>query len=94
ARAGVIVFWHVQPTDATASGSSRSLLAPVWAFMALSVALAVLASPVKRYTNATAAQLLVPDDYVRAVLGADALGRSTTRPYDGQRAAPTKEKQP
>ena len=95
ARAGVIVFWHVQPaTDTGASGSSPRLLAPVWAFMALTLGLAVLASPVKRYTDAAAAQLSAPADYVRAVLGADALGRSTTRPYDGQRAAPTQEKQP
>jgi multicomponent K+:H+ antiporter subunit D len=95
ARAGVIVFWHVQPaTDAGASGASRQLLAPVWAFMALTVALAVLASPVKRYTDAAAAQLSAPADYVRAVLGADAASRSTTRPYDGQRAVPPQEKQP
>jgi multicomponent K+:H+ antiporter subunit D len=95
ARAGAIVFWHVQPTtDTSASGSSQRLLAPVWAFMALTLALAVFASPVKRYTDATAAQLARPADYVRAVLGADAAGRSTTRPYDGQRVAPTQEKTP
>ncbi len=95
ARAGVIVFWHVQPAGGTgASGASGRLLAPVWAFMALTLALAVLASPVKRYTDATAAQLSVPDDYVRAVLDADAVGRSTTQPYDGQRAAPTSTKTP
>ncbi|WP_310563971.1 monovalent cation/H+ antiporter subunit D [Hydrogenophaga sp.] len=93
ARAGVIVFWHVQPAvDEGASGSSARLLAPVWAFMALTVALAVLAAPVKRYTDAAAAQLSVNADYVRAVLGADA--PSSTRPYDGQRAAPAQEKQP
>jgi multicomponent K+:H+ antiporter subunit D len=95
ARAGVIVFWHVQPdTRAGAAGSSARLLAPVWAFMAVTVALAVLASPVKRYTDATAAQLSIPADYVRAVLGADAVGQPTTRPYDGQRTAPTQETQP
>ena len=102
ARAGVIVFWHVQPAgDAGSAGSSARLLAPVWAFMALTLALAVLASPVKRYTDATATQLTQSSDYVRAVLGADAVGRSTTRLYDGQRTAPgpakalpTQEKQP
>jgi multicomponent K+:H+ antiporter subunit D len=95
ARAGVIVFWHVQPAaSAGVSGSSARLLAPVWAFMALTVALAALASPVKRYTDAAAMQLSTPADYVRAVLGADAAGPSTTRPYDGRRAAPLQEKQP
>lgn len=95
ARAGAIVFWHVQPTAETnAAGTSQQLLAPVWAFMALTLALAVFASPVKQYTDAAAAQLARPSDYVRAVLGADAVGRSTTRPYDGQRVAPTQEKTP
>lgn len=93
ARAGVIVFWHVQPaTGAQASGSSRWMLAPVWAFMALTLALAALASPVKRYTDAAAAQLSAPADYVRAVLGSTA--QPSMRPYDGQRAAPTQETQP
>jgi multicomponent K+:H+ antiporter subunit D len=93
ARAGVIVFWHVQPTvDGGAPGSSANLLAPVWAFMALTVALAVLAAPVKRYADAAAAQLSVNADYGRAVLGAGA--PPSTRPYDGQRAAPLQEKQP
>ena len=93
ARAGVIVFWHVQPAvDDGAPGGSANLRAPVWAFMALTVALAVLAAPVKRYTDAAAAQLSVNADYVRAVLGADA--PPSTRPYDGQRAAPVQEKQP
>ncbi len=95
ARAGVIVFWHVQPaTDAGACGSSPRLLASAGAFMALTLGLAVLASPVKRYTDAAAAQLSAPADYVRAVLGADVPGHSTTRPFDGQRAAPTQEKKP
>jgi len=93
ARAGVIVFWHVQPSvDDGTPGISARLLAPVWAFMALTVALAVLAAPVKRYADATAAQLAVNADYVRAVLGVDA--PPSTRPYDGQRPAPAQEKQP
>jgi multicomponent K+:H+ antiporter subunit D len=93
ARAGVIVFWHVQPSvDDGTPGISARLLAPVWAFMALTVALAVLAAPVKRYADATAAQLAVNADYVRAVMGVDA--PPSTRPYDGQRPAPAQEKQP
>jgi len=95
ARAGVIVFWHVQPDDrgqGSPAGASAKLLSSVWAFMGLTVALAVLASPVKRYTDAATAQLAVNADYVRAVLGPDAV--PSTRPYDGQRAQPAEEKQP
>lgn len=95
ARAGVIVFWHVQPDADTAptasSGSSVKLLSATWALMALTVALAVLASPVKRYTDATAAQLADRATYARAVLGDWANAqRSTTQAYDGSRpgAAP------
>ena len=94
ARAGVIVFWHVQPAIGPNAGSGRRLLTPVWMVMALTVALTVLASPVKRYTDAVAAQLLAPADYTRAVLGGEARNRATTRPYDGQRAVPTEEKRP
>jgi multicomponent K+:H+ antiporter subunit D len=72
ARAGVVVFWHVQPDDAGRAvrvSSGQAMLAPVWAFMALTVAMAVLASPVKRYTDAAAASWPYPAAYVRAVLG-------------------------
>ena len=54
--------------------------------------MAVLASPVKRYTDAATAQLADQAAYARAVLGIT--GAPTTRPYDGQRtpvAAPTEE---
>ena len=86
ARAGVIVFWHVQPDEGRgepSSGSSVKLLSAVWSFMALTLAMAVLASPVKRYTDATARQLAHQAAYARAVLGVT--GAPTTRPYDGQR---------
>ena len=95
ARAGVIVFWHIQPDEGQGnpgSGSSVKLLSAVWAFMALTLAMAVLASPVKRYTDAATAQLADQAAYARAVLGMT--GAPTTRPYDGQRtpaAAPTEE---
>ncbi|HEX5738414.1 MAG TPA: monovalent cation/H+ antiporter subunit D [Hydrogenophaga sp.] len=88
ARAGVIVFWHVQPEGAPeyTSGSSPKLLSAVWAFMIITVAMAVLASPVKRYTDATAEQLANTAAYSRAVLGLQPGERSTsTRPYDGAR---------
>jgi multicomponent K+:H+ antiporter subunit D len=90
ARAGVIVFWHVHPPSsegAVGAGSSRKLLLSIWVFMALTVVLAVLASPVKRYTDATALQLSDKASYANAVLseqgGANA---RTTRPYDGRMA--------
>ena len=91
ARAGVVVFWHVQPAqghEAGASGSSLKLLSAVWALMFLTAAMAVFASPLKRYTDATALQLADQALYVRAVLGPDRAATPTTRPYDGVRPAP------
>ena len=91
ARAGVVVFWHVQPAqghEAGASGSSLKLLSAVWIIMLLTAALAVFASPLKRYTDATALQLADQALYVRAVLGPDRAATPTTRPYDGARPAP------
>ena len=91
ARAGVIVFWHLQPEpEAVApSGSSLKLLSAAWAFMALTLALALLASPVKRYTDATALQLVDTAAYAEAVLGKQGgAAAHTVRPYDGSRSAP------
>jgi multicomponent K+:H+ antiporter subunit D len=85
ARAGVIVFWHVQVEEAASrsgSGASVKLLSAVWIFMALTLALAALASPVKRYTDAAAAQLADTAAYTEALLGSPG---KTTRPYDGAR---------
>jgi multicomponent K+:H+ antiporter subunit D len=84
ARAGVVLFWHVQPSSNghSASGSSAKMLSATWVFMAMTVALAVVAAPVKRYTDATATQLADRAAYQRAVLGD--LGNST-RPYTGER---------
>ncbi|MEZ5700800.1 MAG: hypothetical protein R3E42_00710 [Burkholderiaceae bacterium] len=73
ARAGVIVFWHMQLEDEvppSASGASLKLLSSAWAFMAVTVVLAVMASPVKRYTDAAAMQLADKAAYSRTVLGA------------------------
>jgi multicomponent K+:H+ antiporter subunit D len=90
ARAGVIVFWHVQPDDHAASsvsGSSLKLLSSAWAFMLMTVLLAVMASPVKRYTMAAAEQLADKVAYAQAVLGEQGgAAARTTRPYDGSRA--------
>ena len=88
ARAGVVVFWHTQPDVApNAAGSSVKLLSSAWALMVLTVAMAVLAGPVKRYTDATAQQLTDKAAYVEAVLGwSGRAGASSTAPYDGRRA--------
>jgi multicomponent K+:H+ antiporter subunit D len=91
ARAGVILFWHVQPDPDEAqsnSGSSAKLLSAVWAFMALTLAMAVLASPIKRYADDTAAQLADTAAYAKAVLGLEPgeMSRSL-RPYDGARSS-------
>jgi multicomponent K+:H+ antiporter subunit D len=84
ARAGVIVFWHVQPAPGAGavSGGSFKMLSATWVFMIVTVVLAVVASPVKQYTDAAAAQLSDRAAYQRAVLGD--LGNST-RPYTGER---------
>jgi multicomponent K+:H+ antiporter subunit D len=95
ARAGVILFWHTQPEPDAAqsgSGSSLQLLSAVWVFMALTLAMAVLASPIKRYTDATAQQLADTSAYAKAVLGLEPGEKSRSlRPYDGVRQTPVKE---
>ncbi|MFM9902459.1 MAG: monovalent cation/H+ antiporter subunit D [Polaromonas sp.] len=86
ARAGSILFWNVlpgEPSDAPAGGSWR-LLSATLGLMALSLVLAAAASPLKRYTDATAAQLADRSAYARAVLGLPTGDASTsTRPYRG-----------
>lgn len=83
ARAGVIVFWHATPVQGDLpSGRSLKLVGAPWIFMALTLALAAAAAPVKHYTDATATQLTDRTAYQKAVLG----GRvDTTRPYTGER---------
>jgi len=58
ARAGVVVFWHVQP-DANAHDAGRSprMLGAAASLMVLTVLMAVFASPIKRYTDSAALQL-------------------------------------
>lgn len=91
ARAGVVVFWHIQPEPShqvVSSGSSPKLLSATWLFMGMTVAMAVFASPVKRYTDATALQLLDKAGYAAAVLRSQGGAKAqTTRPYDGNPAA-------
>ena len=86
ARAGSILFWSVVPSPAASapSGSSRQLTSATLGLLALSLVLAVFASPFKSYTDAAATQLLDRSAYARAVLGIPTGGASTTtRPYRG-----------
>jgi len=86
ARAGSILFWQVLPieTHAVSSGSSWRLTSATVGLLGLSLVLAVAASPMKRYTDAAAAQLGDRAGYARAVLGAQGGPAAvTTRPYQG-----------
>ena len=73
---------------APGAGELAVLLGATWALMLITLGMAVLAAPVKQYTDEAASQLADTSAYVRAVLGPDAAGRSTTQPYDGRRNPP------
>jgi multicomponent K+:H+ antiporter subunit D len=93
ARAGVVVFWHLQPEPAQAApgaGNSPSLLVATWSLLALGLALSIWASPIKRYTDAAAVQFADTQAYARAVMGSGGppMGPSTTRPYTGALESP------
>ena len=86
ARAGAILFWNVLPAGnaSVRSGSSARLVLATLSLLALSLLLAVAASPLKRYTDAAAAQLTDRAAYANAVLGpVGGAAASTTRPYRG-----------
>ena len=86
ARAGVILFWQVLPTDGqhATSGSSWRLTSATMGLLVLSLILAAAASPMKRYTDAAAAQLSDPGVYAKAVLGQIGHPSSvSTKPYRG-----------
>ena len=62
--------------------SSRILAALCAGLLALSLLLAVAASPLKRYTDATALQLTDRAGYAEAILGPiGSTAGATTRPY-------------
>ena len=90
ARAGSILFWAVrdEPHVGAASGASPRMLAATCALLGASVLMSALAAPLKRYTDAAAAQLLDRAAYSVAVLGVQG-GQGgdladTARPYRGQ----------
>jgi multicomponent K+:H+ antiporter subunit D len=86
ARAGSILFWNVLPEGGHTirAGSSLRLTRATLGLLGLSLALAVAASPLKRYTDAAALQLGDRAGYAQAVLGAvGGAAADTTRPYRG-----------
>lgn len=85
ARAGAILFWNVTATDTDIrAGGSLRLTSATLGLLALSLVLAAAASPLKRYTDAAAAQLSDQAAYAEAVLGAaGGANAQTTKPYQG-----------
>ncbi|MEJ8836152.1 monovalent cation/H+ antiporter subunit D [Ramlibacter sp. AN1133] len=81
ARAGSMLFWAVEPRrGGGASGASPRLVAAPLALLAMIVMVAAAAGPLKRYTDAAAAQLADRAGAARAVLGPDA-GAGALRPF-------------
>jgi multicomponent K+:H+ antiporter subunit D len=82
ARAGSLLFWSTRPelagTGTSAGASSKLVLATIVLLLA-GVAMTVLADPLKRYTDAAAAQLTDHRAYALGVLGGE--GVDTTMPY-------------
>jgi multicomponent K+:H+ antiporter subunit D len=86
ARAGAILFWNVLPVGSQPvhGGTSARLTLATLGLLSLSLVLAVAASPLKRYTDAAAAQLADRAAYAKAVLGpVGGAAAQTTRPYRG-----------
>jgi multicomponent K+:H+ antiporter subunit D len=71
ARAGSLLLWNIAVTrpDPEARPGRRGEWLPVVALFTLSALLVAFAIPVKRYADATAAQLTSPAGYVTAVVG-------------------------
>jgi multicomponent K+:H+ antiporter subunit D len=70
-RAGIIVFWVVDPDDdmlVDTAWRSRAFV-PAAGLIAVVIAISAFAGPLTRYTGATAGQLLAPEAYIDAVLG-------------------------
>ncbi len=86
ARAGTLLFWNVVPSAEAAAdaGSSWRLTSATLILLGLSLMLAAFASPMKRYTDAAAAQLADRQTYANAVLALQGGPTAkTTRPYQG-----------
>jgi multicomponent K+:H+ antiporter subunit D len=73
ARSGSVLFFSTQDRiEPQPAGGVIPALVPVIGLLALCLVLTVWASPVSRFAEATASQVLEPQAYVRAVLGVDA----------------------
>ena len=70
-RTGTRLFWRVEaPGDAKPPPSPRPIeVGATVLLLAYGVAMTLAAGPILRYTDATAEQLLSPDDYVQQVRG-------------------------
>ncbi len=67
-RAGSRLFWKTEGDRATAGHVDLPYFVPTAILLAMSVAMTVFASPLTRFAEATATQLLSPQQYIDAVL--------------------------
>jgi multicomponent K+:H+ antiporter subunit D len=75
-RAGVLVFWDTREALAgRAPAAAAGALAPALALIGNSMLLTVAAGPVVEYARAAAEQVMAPQAYIDAVLGAQMLAR-------------------
>jgi multicomponent K+:H+ antiporter subunit D len=68
-RAGSALFWRTEGEGIAGTGLPLPLLVSTALLLALTVALTIWAAPVTRYAEATAIQLLYPQQSVAAALG-------------------------
>ncbi|HCU69991.1 MAG TPA: monovalent cation/H+ antiporter subunit D, partial [Desulfomicrobium sp.] len=68
-RCGSVLFWKTEGVPVSGTTVSWPRLAPAAALILSGAALAVLAGPLTAYTDAAAAQILSPGNYIEAVLG-------------------------
>ncbi|MDW7774530.1 MAG: monovalent cation/H+ antiporter subunit D [Desulfobulbaceae bacterium] len=67
-RAGSRIFWKTEGERAEGLRADLPRLVPAAMLLGLSVAMTVFAAPITRYAEATAVQLLQPQNYIAAVL--------------------------
>jgi multicomponent K+:H+ antiporter subunit D len=67
-RAGSRIFWKTKGVRATGTLADLPHIAPPALLLAASVAMTVFAAPITGYAEATATQLLAPQQYIDAVL--------------------------
>nr|WP_306549356.1 monovalent cation/H+ antiporter subunit D [Desulfobulbus sp.] len=73
-RAGSRLFWGTAGTAGAAGTVGWRQLLPAALLLAASIGMTIAAAPISRYTEAAAHQLLAPQQYIDAVLGASATG--------------------